>query len=358
MANVVLRQLAKTYPGGVQAVRDVNLEIADGEFVVLVGPSGSGKTTILRMIAGLEDISAGEIQISGQRVNDVAPAGRDVAMVFQNHALYPHLSVRQNLTFGLTVRRTPKVEIERRIHEAARMLAIEHLLDRRPRELSGGERQRVALGRAIVRKPKMFLFDEPLSNLDAALRVQMRAELARLHQRLKTTILYVTHDQAEAMTLGQRIVVMDRGIVRQIDTPLNLYRRPTNRFVGAFIGSPAMNFLAGEISGGDFRLTGGGTIRLDCALAAGAIPPGPATLGVRPEDLLTAGVGLPLASVTLDVVEHLGHEAMGHFDLAGNRCVARLACDTAAQPGDQLTLAIRPTALHLFAGDSAGRRLN
>ena len=326
MAGVVLKHLDKKFPGGFHAVRDVSLDIADGEFVVLVGPSGCGKSTTLRMIAGLEEVTAGEISIGDRLVNDVAPGDRDIAMVFQNYALYPHMSVHQNMAFGLKMRRTPRAEIEQRVREAAEILSIETLLDRRPRELSGGQRQRVALGRAIVREPKVFLFDEPLSNLDAKLRVQMRAEIARLHQRLKTTVIYVTHDQVEAMTLGQRIVLMDRGVVQQVDTPMNIYQRPANRFVGSFIGSPAMNFFAGEVSGREFRFAGGGAIPLN-----GAVPVGPATLGVRPEDLLTNGDGLPLATVALDVVEHMGHETMVHFELAGEQHVARLAAETAGQ---------------------------
>ncbi len=353
MANVLLRHLDKKYPSGFHAVRDVSLEIADGEFMVLVGPSGCGKSTTLRMIAGLEEISGGEIYIGGRLVNEVAPGDRDIAMVFQNYALYPHMSVRQNMAFGLKMRGTPRADIEKRVREAADILSIEQLLDRRPRELSGGQRQRVALGRAIVREPKVFLFDEPLSNLDAKLRVQMRAEIARLHQRLKTTIVYVTHDQVEAMTLGQRIVLMNQGVVQQVDSPMRIYQQPVNRFVGSFIGSPAMNFFAGDVVGPEFRLTGGGTISLTDSPAAG-----PAVLGVRPEDLLTNGDGLPLAKVTLEVVEHMGHETMVHFELAGSQHVARLSADTIARPGDCLALAVRPGAYHLFAGDEFGRRLN
>ena len=353
MSSVVLKHLDKDYPSGFHAVRDVSLEIADGEFMVLVGPSGCGKSTTLRMIAGLEEVTGGEILIGDRLVNDVAPGDRDIAMVFQNYALYPHMSVRQNMAFGLKMRGTPRAEIEKRVREAAEILSIEQLLERRPRELSGGQRQRVALGRAIVREPKVFLFDEPLSNLDAKLRVQMRAEIARLHQRLKTTVIYVTHDQVEAMTLGQRIVLMDRGVVQQVDTPMNIYQRPANRFVGSFIGSPAMNFFPGEIAGREFRLASGGAIPID-----DSAPHGAATLGVRPEDLVTNGDGLPLARVALDVVEHMGHETMVHFELAGERHIARLGAETTARPGDELTLAVRPGAYHLFASDESGRRLN
>jgi multiple sugar transport system ATP-binding protein len=353
MTAVVLKHLDKIYPGGYHAVRDANLEIADGEFVVLVGPSGCGKSTTLRMIAGLEDVSSGEVYIGNRLVNDVAPGERDIAMVFQNYALYPHMSVYQNMAFGLKMRRTPKAQIEKRVKDAAAILSIESLLDRRPRELSGGQRQRVALGRAIVREPKVFLFDEPLSNLDAKLRVQMRAEIARLHQRLKTTVIYVTHDQVEAMTLGQRIVLMDRGVIQQVDAPMNIYHRPVNRFVGSFIGSPAMNFFPGEVQGGAFRFAGGASIPVDASIASGV-----ATLGVRPEDLVINGDSLPLGKMKLDVVEQMGHETIVHFESGGGSYVARLPADARVQPGDLLALAIRSHAYHLFAADDSGRRLN
>ncbi|MEX0611745.1 MAG: sn-glycerol-3-phosphate ABC transporter ATP-binding protein UgpC [Pirellulales bacterium] len=373
MANVILRHLDKKYPNGFHAVRDLNLDIADGEFVVLVGPSGCGKSTTLRMVAGLEEAGGGEIYIADRLVNQVQPGDRDIAMVFQNYALYPHMSVYQNMAFGLKMRRTPRKEIERRVREAAEILSIQALLDRRPRELSGGQRQRVALGRAIVREPKVFLFDEPLSNLDAKLRVQMRAEIARLHLRLKTTIIYVTHDQVEAMTLGDRIVLMDQGIVQQVDTPMNIYQRPANRFVASFIGSPAMNFIPGEVRNGVFRFAqsanGDGAAglnpaessRLDLAygeLGIGTgIPEGPVLLGVRPEDLIVRGEGNQLGTVTLDVVEHMGHETIAHFALAGSDHVARLPADAGVQPHDRLPLSIRPGAFHLFSAND-GRRLN
>ena len=247
MARVLLKNLEKTFAGGVRAVTGVNLEIGDGELVVLVGPSGCGKSTTLRMIAGLEEASAGEIYIGDRLVNNVAPGERDIAMVFQNYALYPHMTVRQNLAFGLKMRRTPKAQIRQRVAETADILNIGDLLDRRPRQLSGGQRQRVAVGRAIVRHPQVFLFDEPLSNLDAQLRGEMRTEIASLHNRLGTTMIFVTHDQVEAMTLGQRIVIMHQGVVQQVDTPLNLYNRPANCFVAGFIGSPAMNLLPGRL---------------------------------------------------------------------------------------------------------------
>jgi multiple sugar transport system ATP-binding protein len=293
-------------------------------------------------------------------MNGVAPVNRDIAMVFQNYALYPHMSVYQNMAFGLKMRRTPKAQIDTRVRDAAAILSIESLLDRRPRELSGGQRQRVALGRAIVREPKVFLFDEPLSNLDAKLRVQMRAEIARLHQRLKTTVIYVTHDQVEAMTLGQRIVLMDRGVIQQVDAPMNIYHRPVNRFVGSFIGSPAMNFFAGEVQNGTFRFAGGESIPIEGTIGSveATIRSGAATLGVRPEDLIANGDGLPLGRMTLDVVEQMGHETLVHFTHLGGSHTARLPADARAKPGDQITLAIRPDAYHLFAADDAGQRLN
>jgi multiple sugar transport system ATP-binding protein len=357
MAGVVLKHLEKTYPNGYHAVRDVNLEIGDGEFMVLVGPSGCGKSTTLRMVAGLEENTGGEIWIGDRLVNEVAPGDRDIAMVFQNYALYPHMSVYQNMAFGLKMRKTPKAEIEKRVREAAAILSIEQLLERRPRELSGGQRQRVALGRAIVREPKVFLFDEPLSNLDAKLRVQMRAEIARLHQRLKTTIIYVTHDQVEAMTLGDRIVLLDRGVIQQVDSPMAIYQRPANQFVASFIGSPAMNFIRGEIEQGVFRAGGENGATPSGIDVGGSMESGPAVLGVRPEDLLTRAGDGALGTVTLDVVEHMGHETMAHFALAGAEHVARLPADAGVQPGDRLTLAIRPGAFHLFSG-ADGRRLN
>jgi len=361
MANVLLKHLDKKYANGFHAVHDVSLDIADGEFMVLVGPSGCGKSTTLRMVAGLEEASGGEIYIGDRLVNEVAPGERDIAMVFQNYALYPHMSVRQNMAFGLKMRRTPKPEIQKRVNEAAAILSIESLLDRRPRELSGGQRQRVALGRAIVREPKVFLFDEPLSNLDAKLRVQMRAEIARLHLRLKTTIIYVTHDQVEAMTLGDRIVLMDRGVIQQVDTPMNIYQRPANQFVASFIGSPAMNFIPGNIEAGAFRFAQINGDRPAAIAVGNEILNGPVTLGVRPEDLIandqSPGSSGRFVTVTLDVVEHMGHETMAHFALAGNQHVARLPADARVQPGDRLSLSIRPGAYHLFAA-ADGRRLN
>jgi multiple sugar transport system ATP-binding protein len=302
------------------------------------------------MLAGLEEVTAGEIRIGPQRVNELEPGERDIAMVFQNYALYPHMTVRQNLAFGLKMRRTPKPEIERRTSEAAETLGITGLLDRRPRELSGGQRQRVALGRAIVRQPKVFLFDEPLSNLDAKLRVQMRAEIAALHHRLKTTMIYVTHDQVEAMTLGQRIVIMDAGVVQQADAPLEVYRRPANRFVAGFIGSPPLNFLRGDVADGLFRHSGG-VVQLSDGAA------GQCWLGFRPEDVVTAGDGPSLGHAELEVVEQMGHESMGYFQLAGARYALRLPPDSGLAPGDRIEPRLRPGSWHLFAQDESGRRL-
>ena len=352
MATVSFQNVNKQYPGGFHAVRDLNLEIADGEFVVLVGPSGCGKSTTLRMLAGLEEITSGEIRIGERRVNEVEPGQRDIAMVFQNYALYPHMTVQENLAFGLKMRRTPKAEIARRTTETAETLGITSLLQRKPRELSGGQRQRVALGRAIVRQPQVFLFDEPLSNLDAKLRVQMRAEIAALHQRLRTTMIYVTHDQVEAMTLGQRIVVMDGGVVQQAAPPLELYRQPANRFVAGFIGSPAMNFVRGMLNDGRFAFDG-----REISLNGNASGSGAAILGIRPEDLLADGAGPTLGPVSLEVVEQMGHESLGYFHLAGQRCAMRLAADAGLAPGDTVEPRLRPGAWRLFADDASGTRL-
>ncbi|RIK82200.1 MAG: hypothetical protein DCC67_07450 [Planctomycetota bacterium] len=379
MATVTFRNVNKRYPNGFHAVHDLDLEIADGEFVVLVGPSGCGKSTTLRMLAGLEEVTSGEILIGDSVVNDVEPGNRDIAMVFQNYALYPHMTVRQNLAFGLKMRRTPKAEIERRVADVAETLGISSMLDRRPRELSGGQRQRVALGRAIVRQPRAFLFDEPLSNLDAKLRVQMRAEIAALHQRLQTTMVYVTHDQVEAMTLGQRIVVMDGGVVQQADAPLAIYQNPANRFVAGFIGSPPMNFVRGRLEGDVFQHVGGEVLLANGDSAGGELPPtdggsppprqlptrqerpsawsGPAWLGVRPEDLALDAGGPVLGEVTLDVVEQMGHESMGYFRLAGERCAMRLPADSGLAAGDHVRPRLRPGAWRLFADDAEGKRL-
>jgi len=351
VAGIRLKSVHKTYPGGVRAVDRVDLEIRDGEFIVLVGPSGCGKSTILRMIAGLEEITGGEIWIGDKLVNDVPPGDRDIAMVFQNYALYPHMSVRENLAFGLRMRKAPRREIEERVDRAADALSIRQLLDRRPRELSGGQRQRVALGRAIVRDPKVFLFDEPLSNLDAKLRAHMRAELARLHRRLKTTVVYVTHDQVEAMTLGDRIVIVNGGEIQQVDTPMELYARPANRFVAGFIGSPTMNCIEGVVRAGTFRYTGG-----ELPVGSG-IPDGVAVLGIRPEDVVVDAAAPLLVDAAVDVVEHMGHETIVHFEVGGQPAVARLPPDIRCAPGDRLRLGARPGKWHLFAAAGNGQRL-
>jgi ABC-type sugar transport system ATPase subunit len=352
VAGIAIERLCKEYPGGVRAVSDVTLEIADGEFVVLVGPSGCGKSTILRMVAGLEEVSSGTIRIDGRIVNDVPPGDRDIAMVFQNYALYPHMSVRDNLSFGLRVRKFPARQIEERVRRAADALAIGPLLDRRPRELSGGQRQRVALGRAIVRDPKVFLFDEPLSNLDAKLRAHMRAEIARLHRRLRTTVVYVTHDQVEAMTLGDRIVIVKGGEVQQVAAPMEIYARPANRFVAGFIGSPTMNFLEGAVRARSF-VFGARAFEL-----GRDVPDGPAVLGIRPEDLVVDGTAPLLAEGCLDVAEQMGHETIAHVDVDGQAVVARLPPDACRAAGDRLRLGVRPGRWHLFATGETGRRLD
>ncbi len=340
MAEVVLHGVGKTYPGDppVDAVRDVDLTVRDGEFVVLVGPSGCGKSTLLRMVAGLEEVSEGDVRIGGRSVLGVAPRDRDVAMVFQDYALYPHMSVRENLSLGLRLRKTPRDEIDRRVHDAAALLDLSDLLDRRPAALSGGQRQRVAVGRAIVRQPACFLFDEPLSNLDARLRLHMRAELKALHQRLKTTTIYVTHDQEEAMTLGTRIVVLAEGRVQQIGPPLEVYRRPANRFVAGFLGTPPMNFVPPSALP---------SLGLD----------GDHVLGIRPEHIERGGAGTPVA-LTVDVVEPLGDR----MDLAlrtagGVPLVARVPADDALAPGTSLDFTVDPARVHRFEpGDFGARR--
>ena len=351
MAEIRLQNLVKRYENGFEAVKSLSLEINDGEFLVLVGPSGCGKSTTLRMIAGLEEVSAGDIFVSDKRVNDLEPGDRDIAMVFQNYALYPHMTVRQNMSFGLRMRKTPKPEIAKRVQEAANILSIEPLLDRRPKELSGGQRQRVAVGRAIVRNPKAFLFDEPLSNLDAKLRVQMRTELARLHQRLKTTTVYVTHDQVEAMTLGDRIVVMKDGVIQQVDSPMEIYRRPANRFVASFIGSPSMNFIEGVVQQGSFV---SGAVNYPISLSQS----GPLTLGFRPEHLTNNQNEPKFADVQLEVVERMGHETIVYFQLCGQSLIARLPGDSEAQEGDTIAIHLAKKQCHFFARDEGGRRID
>lgn len=352
MASIRLQDVVKRYDNGHIAVNSANLEINDGEFMVLVGPSGCGKSTTLRMIAGLEEISEGDIFIGERRVNDVQPGDRDIAMVFQNYALYPHMTARENLSFGLRTRRMPKAEIDQRVAEAAEILSIESFLDRRPKEMSGGQRQRIAVGRAIVRHPAAFLFDEPLSNLDAKLRVQMRTELARLHQRLKTTTVYVTHDQVEAMTLGDRITVMKDSVIQQVDTPLNLYHQPANRFVAGFIGSPAMNFVDGELKDSVFRAG-----EVEYALQSSVDYEGPCTFGFRPEDVTGDSNHAQIAKATVEVVERMGHETIVYFQLNGKPAVARLEGDAMAKSGDALSLHLPKDKWHLFSAHEGQVRI-
>jgi multiple sugar transport system ATP-binding protein len=355
MGQVVLKGINKFYDS-VHAVKDVNLQIRDKEFVVFVGPSGCGKTTTLRMIAGLEAISSGDISIDGNVINALAPMDRDIAMVFQNYALYPHMSVRDNMAFGLKMRKFERGEIDKRVREAAEILDIGQLLDRKPRQLSGGQRQRVALGRAIVRHPRVFLFDEPLSNLDAKLRVQMRVELKKLHLRLGTTAIYVTHDQVEAMTLGDRVVVMRDGVVQQVGEPLELYNQPANRFVAGFIGSPAMNFAnvtVTEAGGSLIAVNSGLRIKLpeQTARRMRGHVGGEVTLGVRPEDLTVAGAadGDELCfDAVIEVVEQLGSEILLDMKVGDSVMVASVEPSVLVKVRDKLRFAIRPSRLHVF----------
>ena len=392
MAKITLDHVSKVFGPDVVAVNDVSLEIADGEFMVLVGPSGCGKSTILRLLAGLEEVTDGEIIIGDRQVTDLPPKERDVAMVFQNYALYPHMTVRQNLGFGLKLRHTPKAEIRARVDEAARVLELDSLMDRKPAALSGGQRQRVAMGRAMVRQPLAFLMDEPLSNLDAKLRVQMRAELARLHERLGTTTVYVTHDQVEAMTLGNRVAVMNDGVLQQVDTPQALFSRPANLFVAAFIGSPPMNLVEatvahGEVSFAGFRFPLPADAGLDVAEGSTAI------VGIRPSDLEDADVwkddSLPSIEVVADVTEELGSEINVLFPVDAPRVTAELAvaavsaetededlvplgdregravfcarvdARSAVRPGQRVRLTCDPSRFHYFdpaTGEAIGSR--
>jgi multiple sugar transport system ATP-binding protein len=361
MAQVVLKEINKLYDS-VHAVKDVNLEIRDREFVVLVGPSGCGKTTTLRMVAGLEEISSGEILIGGRVVNNLAPMDRDIAMVFQNYALYPHMSVFDNMAFGLKMRKFDKAEIAKRVKHAAEILGIGQLLQRKPRQLSGGQRQRVALGRAIVRHPQVFLFDEPLSNLDAKLRVQMRVELKKLHHRLGTTAIYVTHDQVEAMTLGDRVVVMKDGLVQQVGEPLQLYNRPANKFVAGFIGSPAMNFAAvtvGQSDGVVYLENEGLNIKLPGVQAARLRPNlgEQVTLGIRPEDLRVATSSDPSEltfNAVVEVVEQLGSETLLDLRVGRDTMVAAVEPTARAKIQETLRLAVNPDRLYFFDAKTEG----
>ena len=355
MAQVLIRNLNKMYDD-VQAVKDVNLEIRDREFLVLVGPSGCGKTTTLRMVAGLESITSGQIVIGNKVVNDLAPMDRDIAMVFQNYALYPHMSVYDNMAFGLKMRKFDRAEIGKRVREAADILGIQGHLNRKPRQLSGGQRQRVALGRAIVRHPQVFLFDEPLSNLDAKLRVQMRVELKKIHNRLSTTAIYVTHDQVEAMTLGDRVVVMRDGLVQQVGEPLELYNAPVNRFVAGFIGSPAMNFAAVHLTGANGTLRAGNPgfgIDVPAELAPRLMPyaGSDVTMGIRPEDLRVANGSDPPGlcfEAVVEVVEKLGSEILLDLQVGAQTMVAAVEPTVRAQRGDKVRLALRSDRLHFF----------
>jgi multiple sugar transport system ATP-binding protein len=380
MSKVTLKDVYKIYPGekggDVIAVRNFNIEISDREFVVFVGPSGCGKSTTLRMVAGLEEISRGEIFIGDKRVNDIPPKDRDIAMVFQNYALYPHMSVYENMAFGLKLRKFPKAEIQKRVNDAAAILGLGELLDRKPKALSGGQRQRVAVGRAIVRQPKVFLFDEPLSNLDAKMRVQMRTEIIKLHQRLQATMIYVTHDQVEAMTMGTRIVVMDavvnpetglkEGVVQQIDAPLNLYSNPVNQFVAGFLGSPAMNFLKGSLrKDGEnivFKEASGGAVELNL----GTRPPAQAyagkdvVLGVRPEncDLLPAGKPPSKSSfqAVVDIVEPMGAETYFYLQTGAHTVISRSHSTVdQREAGHRLLFEIDIEKVHLFDPDTGAR---
>ena len=360
MASISFKHVNKTYPGGVTIVPDLNLEIDDKEFVILVGPSGCGKSTTLRMIAGLEDITSGELRIGDRVVNDVAPKDRDIAMVFQNYALYPHMTVYKNIAFGLMQKKVPKDEIDKRVHEAARSLDLEHLLNRKPKELSGGQRQRVSLGRAMVRNPAVFLLDEPLSNLDAKLRTAMRAEISRLHKRLQTTFVYVTHDQTEAMTMGDRIVVMKDGVIQQNDAPQVLYDYPCNLFVAGFIGSPQMNFLDAQIGeeGGRYTVkVCGASVPLPERMNEAVAPykGRSVTLGIRPEDIKASdeseGIQGDLAAA-VEIAELMGSEISLHVECQGNRLVIKAEPTFKGREGDTATLTLNPEKIHLFDKDT------
>ncbi|MCB9525520.1 MAG: sn-glycerol-3-phosphate ABC transporter ATP-binding protein UgpC [Myxococcales bacterium] len=349
MARVELDGVGKRYPNGFEAVQAFSIDIQPGEFIVLVGPSGCGKSTTLRMVAGLESITTGELRIDGRRVNEAAPKARDVAMVFQSYALYPHMTAFENMAFGLKLQKVPKADIEQRVRKVAEQLAISDLLDRKPKAMSGGQRQRIAIGRAIVRAPKVFLFDEPLSNLDAKLRLQMRVELSKLHRSLGATSLYVTHDQVEAMTLADRIVLLKGGVVQQIGAPLELYDRPDNTFVATFIGSPAMNLLTGErtaagVTGAGFQVAFQG---------AGQVGQ-PVVLGVRPEHLRPVEAGAAVFSGTVEVVEPMGSESFVYCRHGEQLLVVRTK-DAPPSPGALMHLAPEPGRLHLFDGATQGR---
>ena len=356
MASVSLRKLEKSY-GSLRIVKGIDLEIADGEFVVFVGPSGCGKSTTLRMVAGLEGISGGEIRIGDTLVNNLPPRERDIAMVFQDYALYPHKTVRENMGFSLKVRGVAAAEADKRINDAAEMLGIGHLLERRPGQLSGGQRQRVAMGRAIVRRPKVFLFDEPLSNLDAKLRGQVRTEIKRLHQQIGTTIIYVTHDQVEAMTLADRIVILKGGDIEQVGTPDEVYNRPQSVFVGGFVGSPAMNFAKAKVEAGCLSFADGNRLALSSVRAGreAGLDGREVIVGIRPEHFGANVDPAAALSARVQVVEPLGSDTLVHFSVGGDVLTARMPPETRPEPGAEIRFGVDPTKIHLF--DAASERV-
>ena len=380
MASLSLKNVCKVYPNGFEAVKDFNLDVADKEFIIFVGPSGCGKSTTLRMIAGLEEISSGDLIIDGKVMNDVEPKDRDIAMVFQNYALYPHMTVFDNMAFGLKLRKVPKDEIKAKVEEAARILDLEKLLDRKPKALSGGQRQRVAMGRAIVRNPKVFLMDEPLSNLDAKLRAQMRTEISKLHKKLGTTFIYVTHDQTEAMTMGDRIVVMKDGYIQQIDTPTNLYNDPVNQFVAGFIGSPQMNFIDAkllkvdgkyvvEFGSEDTKTTRG--VKYQVTVPESKVDPEvleplvdqEVVLGVRPECIhdepaFLAQATTGVINTTVEVTEMMGAETYLYLNCEGIQLTARVSPRSDVRPQDELKVAIDPNRIHIFDKETEKAVLN
>ena len=369
MASISIRNVSKIYPGDVKAVNDCSLEITDKEFIILVGPSGCGKSTMLRMIAGLEEITSGELYIGEKLVNEVPPKDRDIAMVFQNYALYPHMTVYKNMGFALELRKTPVAEIDKRVREAAKVLDIEHLLDRRPKALSGGQRQRVALGRAMVRNPAVFLLDEPLSNLDAKLRASMRTELIKLHKKLGTTFVYVTHDQTEAMTMGDRIVVLNNGFIQQVDTPQNLYAFPCNTFVAGFIGSPQMNFLDAVLNHdakGLYLTVNDDRLYVPAEKATDALNEyvgRSVKLGIRPEDLYDDDLFLSANAdsaidVNVDVSELMGSEVYLYLQYGGSTLTARVAPTTKSRGGDKIRVAVDMSKAHLFDAETEEAIMN